>query len=144
MLVIVLFSTTTSADLWRFYLCLFVFWCFVDSFISAVCLSFFRGIMGCDHPELFSLFVDNLPEDVGLNWFRKFFSQYGVVKDAYIPFKRSKVSKKRFGFVRYNCASSAEVAISKANGFWIDNRKLYVKMAAFEAQGFKFGHNGEN
>ncbi|KAH7843180.1 hypothetical protein Vadar_013589 [Vaccinium darrowii] len=99
--------------------------------------------MDCDRPELFSLFVDNLPEDVGLNWFRKFFSQYGVVKDAYIPFKRSKVSKKRFGFVRYNCASSAEVAISKANGFWIDNRKLYVKMAAFEAQGFKSGHNGE-
>ncbi|KAH7859110.1 hypothetical protein Vadar_031653 [Vaccinium darrowii] len=99
--------------------------------------------MDSDRLELFSLFVDNLPEDVGLNWFRKFFSQCGVVKDAYIPFKCSKVSKRRFGFVRFNCASSAEVAISKANGFWIDNRKLFVKMAAFEAQGLKPGHNGE-
>ncbi|KAH7835758.1 hypothetical protein Vadar_029555 [Vaccinium darrowii] len=99
--------------------------------------------MDSDRLDLISLFVDNLPEDVGINWFRKFFSQYGVVKDAYIPFKRSKVSKRRFGFVRYNCLSSAEVAISKANGFWIDNRKLFVKMAAFEAQGLKTGFNGE-
>ncbi|KAH7864870.1 hypothetical protein Vadar_009335 [Vaccinium darrowii] len=95
-----------------------------------------------DRIGLFSLFVDNLPDNVGLNWFRKFFSQYGVVKDAFIPFKRSKVTNQRFGFVRYICASSAELAISKANGFWIENRKLFVKMAAFEVQSIKPNSRG--
>ncbi|KAH7844126.1 hypothetical protein Vadar_024608 [Vaccinium darrowii] len=90
-----------------------------------------------DRLDLFTLFVDNLPEDVGINWFRKFFNQYGVVIDAFIPIKRSKVTNRRFGFVRYNCATSAEVAISKANGFWIEDRKLFVKLAAFEVQGKK-------
>lgn len=85
--------------------------------------------MDSDRSGLFSLFVDNLPEDVGLIWFRKFFSQYGVVKDAYIPCKRSKVTNRKFGFVRYDCATSAEVAISKANGFWIEDRMLFVKKA---------------
>ncbi|KAH7856358.1 hypothetical protein Vadar_000558 [Vaccinium darrowii] len=88
--------------------------------------------MDSEDSDLFTIFVDNLPEDVGLIWFRKFFNQYGVVVDAYIPIKRTKVTKRRFGFVRYNCASSAEVAISKANGFWIEDRKLFVKWAAFD------------
>lgn len=87
--------------------------------------------MDTDRFGLFTLFVDNLPEDVGINWFRKFFNQYGVVKDAYIPIKRSKITNRRFGFVRYNCATSIEVAISNANGFWIEDRKLFVKVAAF-------------
>lgn len=97
----------------------------------------FRGSMMSDCKGLFSLFVDNLPEDVGLIWFGKFFNQYGVVREAYIPIKRSKVINRRFGFVRYDCASSAEVAIAKANGFWIEDRKLFVKLAAFEVQSNK-------
>lgn len=28
---------------------------------------------------LFTLFIDNLPEDVGKMWFRKFYSQFGEV-----------------------------------------------------------------
>ncbi|KAH7841728.1 hypothetical protein Vadar_033516 [Vaccinium darrowii] len=90
--------------------------------------------MDSEDSVLFTIFVDNLPEDVGLIWLRNFFNQYGVVVDAYIPIKRSKVTKRRFGFVRYNCASSAEVAISKANGFWIEDRKLFVKWAAFDVR----------
>ncbi|KAH7859202.1 hypothetical protein Vadar_033039 [Vaccinium darrowii] len=82
--------------------------------------------------ESYTLFVDNLPEDVGILWFRNFFNKFGVVIDAFIPSKRSKVTNRRFGFVRYNCATSADVAISKANGFWIEDCKLYVKFAAFK------------
>ncbi|KAI8534970.1 hypothetical protein RHMOL_Rhmol10G0138600 [Rhododendron molle] len=67
--------------------------------------------------ELFTLFVDNLPEDEDpLSWFRQFFNQFGAVKDAFIPAKRSRVSDRRFGFIRYNCATAANVAISKSNG----------------------------
>lgn len=43
------------------------------------------------------------------------------------------MSKRRFDFVHYNCATSVEVAISRANGFLIEDRKLFVKFAAFES-----------
>ncbi|KAH7861793.1 hypothetical protein Vadar_030916 [Vaccinium darrowii] len=87
-----------------------------------------------DGSEFFTLFVDNLPKDVGIHWFRNFFNRFGVVKDAFIPSKCSKVTNRRFGFIRYNCATSADVAISKANGVWIEDRKLFVKFAAFKDQ----------
>lgn len=96
-----------------------------------------REAMDRERTALFTLFVDNLPEDVGLIWLRKFFNQYGVVKVAFIPVKRNKVTNRRFGFVRYNCATSVEVAMSKANGFWIEDKKLFVKFATFEVQGKK-------
>ncbi|KAI8527296.1 hypothetical protein RHMOL_Rhmol12G0064100 [Rhododendron molle] len=81
---------------------------------------------------LFTLFVDNLPEDVSQRWVRYLFNKFGVVKDVFIPGKRSKVTGKLFGFVRYDCEVSADMAISKANGLWIEDRKLFVKMAFFD------------
>lgn len=39
---------------------------------------------------------------------------------------------RRFGFVRFDCAVSADVAISKANGLWMEDRKLFVKIASFD------------
>ncbi|KAI8567011.1 hypothetical protein RHMOL_Rhmol02G0088100 [Rhododendron molle] len=84
-----------------------------------------------EQTTLFPLFVDNLPENVVLLWFRKFFNQFGVLKDAFILVKCSKVTKRRFGFVRYNCATS------KSKGFWIEDRKLFVKFAAFGTLGKK-------
>lgn len=41
------------------------------------------------------------------------------------------------GFDRYNCVTSAEVATAKSNGFWIEDRKLYVKFVVFKEQGKK-------
>lgn len=64
---------------------------------------------------LFTLFVDNLPNEADQTWLRNIFNQYGVVKDSYIPLKRSKRGSK-FGFVRYNCDVSTGVAIYRANG----------------------------
>lgn len=80
---------------------------------------------------MFTLFVDNLPELVSLSWLKKMFNDYGVVKDAFIPEKRSKISGRKFGFVRYNCSISAEVAIARANGLWCEDKKLFVKYASF-------------
>lgn len=47
------------------------------------------------------------------------------------------MSKRRFDFVHYNCATSVEMAISRANGFLIEDRKLFVKFAAFESHRIK-------
>lgn len=78
-----------------------------------------------------TVFVDNLPEGVSHSWLGKLFNNYGVVKDVYIPVKRSKVTGRHFGFIRYNCSVSADIAVSKTNGMWVEDKKLFVKIASF-------------
>lgn len=80
---------------------------------------------------MYTLFVDYLPEDVGILWFRKFFSNFGFVKDSVIPMKRSRISGCKFGFIRYDF-EEARRAIAKANGLRVDNRGLVVKIANFD------------
>ncbi|GMP35003.1 hypothetical protein CsSME_00007643 [Camellia sinensis var. sinensis] len=66
--------------------------------------------------RLFNVFVDNLPSSMDVKDLFKLFMKFGVVKDAFIPFKRRKVTKSKFGFVRFNCQVAANIAIQKANG----------------------------
>ncbi|GAB2274223.1 Serine arginine-rich splicing factor 2 [Dionaea muscipula] len=56
---------------------------------------------------------------------------FGVVKDVFIPRKKSKIGK-RFGIVRYDCLVAASVAIQKTNGIWIQGKELKVKVADFD------------
>lgn len=79
-----------------------------------------------------TVFVDNLPNSVELPWFRKFFSNFGNVIDAYIPNKRSKVTGNRFGFIRFINNREATHAIEKSNGFWVGRRNLEVKIARYD------------
>ncbi|GAB2289630.1 hypothetical protein Dimus_023938, partial [Dionaea muscipula] len=58
------------------------------------------------------------------------FAKFGVVKDVFIPRKRS-MTGKRFGFVRYDCFMVAEAAIQKTNGIWIFDKELKVKVFEF-------------
>lgn len=82
-----------------------------------------------------TLFVDNLPLDVGAFWFKKFFSKFGVVTDSFIPFKRSRRTGQRFGFVRYTSKDAADIAIAKTNGIWIENKSLITKFARYSKGG---------
>ncbi|CAL5409433.1 unnamed protein product [Camellia sinensis] len=59
------------------------------------------------------------------------FSKFGVVKDVFIPAKRRKATRSRFGFVRFDCPVVAGVTIQKANGAWCENKVLKVKKADF-------------
>lgn len=81
--------------------------------------------------NLFTLFVDNIPEGYDQSWLWKTFSNYGVVKDAFVPNKRSIRTGNRFGFVRFDCHISAGMAIAKTNGVWVNDKKLFVKEAVF-------------
>ncbi|KAG5522624.1 hypothetical protein RHGRI_034693 [Rhododendron griersonianum] len=78
-----------------------------------------------------TLFVDNIPDHKDQFWLQRTFNKFGVVKDAFIPRKRSKRSGNKFGFVRYDCFVSAGVAVSRMNGVWVDNERLFVKEASF-------------
>ncbi|KAH7856529.1 hypothetical protein Vadar_002504 [Vaccinium darrowii] len=81
--------------------------------------------------ELVTLFIDNIPGVSTHLWLRKTFSNYGVVRDAFIPAKRSSKTGSKFGFVRYDCSVSADMAILKANGMEVEDKKLVVKLADF-------------
>ncbi|KAL7215492.1 hypothetical protein ACSBR1_027624 [Camellia fascicularis] len=80
---------------------------------------------------LITLFVDNLPESFSFRNLYDLFIKFGVVLDVYIPQKRRKSTNTRFGFVRYNCFVAATVAEQKANGLWVDNKSLSVKIAEY-------------
>ncbi|GMP84263.1 hypothetical protein CsSME_00037855 [Camellia sinensis var. sinensis] len=81
--------------------------------------------------KLFSIFVDNLPYDMDPKGMFNMFSKFGVVKHAFISFKRRKVGT-RFGFVRYDCVVATKMAIQKTNGVWCGNKQLKVKFADYD------------
>lgn len=83
--------------------------------------------------DLFTLFVDNIPTARNQSWLETLFSNYGIVRDSFIPAKRSKRGSK-FGFVRYDCSVSAAVAISRANGLEVEGNYLFVKKASFNLE----------
>lgn len=62
------------------------------------------------------------------SWLSSTFTNYGNVKEVYIPNKRTNKGS-RFAFVRHNCSVSADVAILKANGMKVGNYNLLVKLA---------------
>ncbi|KAL7213615.1 hypothetical protein ACSBR2_016195 [Camellia fascicularis] len=80
---------------------------------------------------IFTVFVDNIPESMDPKGLFVLFSKFGLVKDAFIPNKGRQVTRSRFGFVRYDCSVAVDMAIQKANGVWVDNRNLKVKIAEF-------------
>ncbi|KAL7247773.1 hypothetical protein ACSBR2_002643 [Camellia fascicularis] len=82
--------------------------------------------------RLHIIFVDEIPESMTPKGMYTMFSNFGIVKDVYIPEKRRKATKTRFGFVRYDCSIAAGIAIQKANGVWCGDRILKVKRADFE------------
>ncbi|CAL5382682.1 unnamed protein product [Camellia sinensis] len=92
--------------------------------------------------ELFSMFVDNLPSSMDPKTLFKLFTKFGIVKDVFIPQKRRKFTNTKFGFVRFDCSVAARVAVSKANGLWIEDREIQVKMAEYDR--FKEGAQNRN
>ncbi|GAB2290013.1 hypothetical protein Dimus_024310 [Dionaea muscipula] len=79
---------------------------------------------------LFAVFVDDLPDAMEPGELHKMFAKFRVVKDVFIPRKRSRTGR-RFGFVRYDCSVAAEVDILQTNGIWIHDKELKVKCADY-------------
>lgn len=81
--------------------------------------------------NIFTLFVDNIPDQKDHLWLHKTFSRFGEVKGVFIPHKRSKRTGRKFGFVRFESQGAANLAVGKLNGLWVDNDRLFVKEAFF-------------
>lgn len=97
--------------------------------------TFRSGDFGHSHfykGSLFTVYVDNLPNSVGIPWFRKFFSNFGFVVDSHLTVRKSRRTGNRFGFIRFENRSAVDIAIAKANGLWIGKRRLMVERAAYD------------
>ncbi|KAL7252455.1 hypothetical protein ACSBR1_007106 [Camellia fascicularis] len=79
-----------------------------------------------------TVFVDNIPSAMAAKALFKLFSNFGIVKEAFIPYKRRQATNSRFGFVRYDCQVVAAVAIQKGNSLLVDDKVLEVKVAAYD------------
>lgn len=93
---------------------------------------------------IYTLFVDNIPDQKDTLWLKKTFNNFGEVIDVFIPRKRSKRYGKKFGFVRFQSQGVAAMAMRKMNGVWVENEKLFVKEAYFgqnmETRGKKYAN----
>ncbi|KAH7833300.1 hypothetical protein Vadar_004923 [Vaccinium darrowii] len=80
----------------------------------------------------FTILVDNLPFEVGVPWFRKFFSYFGKIAEVFIPANRSNRTGNRYGYVRFAYQKDVAFAIANANGLWVGRRNLIVKRASYD------------
>ncbi|KAL7199668.1 hypothetical protein ACSBR2_021877 [Camellia fascicularis] len=94
-----------------------------------------RGRQGRQRNEgcanVFTIFVDNIPNSVNPKGLHNLFAKFGVVRDVFIPNKRRRITNTRFGFVRFDCKVAASVAVQKGTGLWMDDKAIVVKHAAF-------------
>lgn len=76
--------------------------------------------------------MDNLPNSVGIPWFRKVFGNFGFVLELFLPNKKSQRTGNRFGFIKYSSDNAVDVVISRVNGLWVGNRYLIVERASYD------------
>ncbi|GMP34513.1 hypothetical protein CsSME_00007349 [Camellia sinensis var. sinensis] len=86
-----------------------------------------RGHGGC--ADVFTIFVDNLPNSVSPKGLYNLFNKFGVVQDVFIPYKRRWTTDTRFGFVTFDCFVAVTVTVKKANRLWVDDKAIEVKHA---------------
>ena len=79
--------------------------------------------------HLFSLFVDNLHQDLDSAILWKYFKREGDVKDIYIPKALRPGRRDKYGFARFSDPREAREVASRCNGDSLWGRRLLVKMA---------------
>ncbi|KAI8010589.1 hypothetical protein LOK49_LG06G01681, partial [Camellia lanceoleosa] len=105
-------------------------WCFAISHYYSS-RSFLSSELGLAQSAVHTIFVDDIPDSMDPRRLHSLYSNFGVVRDVFISFKRRKLSRTRFGFVRYECLVAATRATQKTDGMWCDDKALKVKMAQF-------------
>ncbi|GAB2295115.1 hypothetical protein Dimus_029291, partial [Dionaea muscipula] len=78
----------------------------------------------------FIVFVDALPEIMDRTELCSLFKRCGFVTDVFIRLKSSKLGT-HFGFVRFNCKKTTEMAIQVLNGLMVKEMKLRVKKVVY-------------
>ena len=79
-----------------------------------------------------TLFVDNLPLAMGIDWLRQIFKFEGDLKDAYLSRRHQKNNKHRFGFVRFISKEKAREVTRRMDGAVIRGFRMQVNLAKYE------------
>ena len=82
----------------------------------------------------FTVFVDNLPQNLDRFGLKGIFNRGGNVSDSYIPSKVGRL-RTRFGFVRFQNEIDAVNSILRLNGAIIRGSRIRVSRATFERGG---------
>ncbi|KAH7834001.1 hypothetical protein Vadar_011815 [Vaccinium darrowii] len=98
-----------------------------------------QGVVGSS----FTILVDNLPFEVGVPWFKKFFSKFGKITEVFIPAIRSNRTGNQYGYVRFAFQKDVGFAIANANGLWVGRRNLIVKRASYDRGMASVGSNSQ-
>ena len=71
-----------------------------------------------DVDGLFTIFVDEIPDSMDPIRLFTLFSKFRIVKNVFVPAKRSQVTGSRFGFLRNDYEVAAAMAEQKDDGLW--------------------------
>ncbi|MED6113226.1 hypothetical protein PIB30_068850 [Stylosanthes scabra] len=81
--------------------------------------------------EPYTVFIDNLPEEVNKRALYKEFDKDGYILDVFISKKRRRNSNSVIAFIRYHAYGGAQRAINRLNGkLWLE-AKLYVALSKY-------------
>ncbi|XVF31684.1 hypothetical protein REPUB_Repub17cG0013000 [Reevesia pubescens] len=81
--------------------------------------------------EVFTVFVNNLPQRATVNWVAKVFQKFGKIEDVFILFKKSRWGR-RIGFVRFSSLADARRAVWNLNGVWFLDQKIGVNLEKYK------------
>ncbi|KAJ8447085.1 hypothetical protein Cgig2_022814 [Carnegiea gigantea] len=80
----------------------------------------------------FSVFVQNIPEKLDQYGLKGIFRKASIVRDAYIPARRSKCTGRHYGFVRFRSLEEAARSIMMHNNSTVGGSRIRVSIARFE------------
>ncbi|GJZ37285.1 RNA-directed DNA polymerase, eukaryota, nucleotide-binding alpha-beta plait domain protein, partial [Tanacetum coccineum] len=84
-------------------------------------------------PISHSIFVTNFPDHVTAHDLWKVCNDYGVLVDAFIPYKKSKAGK-RFAFVRFIKVDNIDRLVANLCTIWIGRFHLHANVARFHRE----------
>ena len=80
----------------------------------------------------FTVFVNNLPQNLDRHGLKGIFQKAGGVSDSYTPIRRSIKTRSRYGFVRFKSRHEAIKSLSMLNNTIVHGSKIQVSLARFE------------
>ena len=85
-----------------------------------------------DKQREFSIYISNLPEELDIHGLKGIFQKAGRISDVYIPQKRTRRFKLRFGFVSFWRKEDAIMGMNMFNNTTITGNRVAVDMAKFQ------------
>ena len=84
-----------------------------------------------------TLFFDNLPLSMTIDWMEQIFKHKGELMDILLSCKTRKTNRNKFGFVRYGCREEVVNVVEKMDEFALTRCHIRVNFARYECKNVK-------